>query len=266
VEKSLVVSTWGGRNRLPREAQRGGVVGSHAREIQPSSGRARGKVPYELLGPRGFLFCPTPPCRGFVEGGLDAGGALSQLETGRRLPASAAWSERKTDNAMDKVLWLMGLSLVVGVAASIEDLWHRKVSNAIALGAFASGLVVQARFGGLAGFWDALLGSVIGFAVFLIFFLMGGMGGGDVKLMAGFGAILGSKLIVVAALMTAIVGGLMALVYLIVKKLRRGAAPAGAAALPLRKEAIPYAPAITLGVLLSFLSDPSFAFLSNKSF
>jgi prepilin peptidase CpaA len=95
---------------------------------------------------------------------------------------------------------------------------------------------------------------------------MGGMGGGDIKLMAGFGAILGSKLIVVAAMMTAIVGGLMALVYLIVKKLRRMARPATAAATPLRKEAIPYAPAITLGVLLSFLSHESFAYLSDKSF
>ncbi len=167
---------------------------------------------------------------------------------------------------MNELIWLVGLSLVIGLAASIEDLWHRKVSNVIALAAFVSGIAAQSWFGGLHGFWDALLGSVIGFAVFLIFFLMGGMGGGDIKLMAGFGAILGSKLIVVAAMMTAIVGGLMALIYLIVKKLRRVAAAEPGAAAPLRKEAIPYAPAITLGVLLSFLSDPSFAFLSNKSF
>jgi prepilin peptidase CpaA len=166
---------------------------------------------------------------------------------------------------MDKLLWLVGLSLVIGVAASIEDLWHRKVSNAIALAAFVSGIIARGLLYRWDGVWDALLGSVIGFAVFLIFFLMGGMGGGDIKLMAGFGAILGSKLIVVAAMMTAIVGGLMALVYLIVKRLRRIGTPAGAAP-PLRKEAIPYAPAITLGVLLSFLSDPSFAYLSHKSF
>jgi prepilin peptidase CpaA len=168
---------------------------------------------------------------------------------------------------MDKLFWLVGLSLVIGLAASIEDLWHRKVSNAIALAAFVSGIVARALLFGLPGVGDGLLGSVIGFAVFLVFFLMGGMGGGDIKLMAGFGAILGKDLIWVAAIMTALVGGLMALVYLIVQKVRRPAPPAeGAAAPPLRKQAIPYAPAITLGVLLSFLSDPSFAYLSDKSF
>jgi prepilin peptidase CpaA len=162
--------------------------------------------------------------------------------------------------------WLIGLSLVIGLAASIEDLWRRKVSNVIALTAFISGIVAQSWLFGLNGLWDALLGSLIGFGVFLIFFLLGGMGGGDIKLMAGFGAILGSQLIVVAAMMTAIVGGLMALGYLIVKKLRRVTQPADGLATPLRKEAIPYAPAITLGVLLSFLSHESFAYLGDKSF
>ena len=163
------------------------------------------------------------------------------------------------------VFWLMALSVVIGLAASIEDLWHRKVSNWIALAAFVSGIAAQSKFHGLSGLWDAVLGSLIGFGVFLIFFLLGGMGGGDIKLMAGFGAILGSKLIVVAAMMTAIVGGLMALAYLIVKKLRRLTQAAGAPAAPLRKESIPYAPAITLGVLLSFLSHESFAYLSDKA-
>lgn len=167
---------------------------------------------------------------------------------------------------MNELFWLVGLSLVIGLAASIEDLWRRKVSNAISLAAFVSGVLLNSKLNGWDGFWDALLGSVIGFAVFLIFFLLGGMGGGDIKLMAGFGAILGSKLIVVAAMMTAIVGGLMALGYLIFKKVGRAAKPADAPLTPLRKEAIPYAPAITLGVLLSFLSDPSFAYLSDKSF
>lgn len=167
---------------------------------------------------------------------------------------------------MDKIAWLIGLSVVIGLAASIEDLWRRKVSNWIALAAFVSGVVAQSGLFGWSGFWDALLGSVIGFGVFLIFFLMGGMGGGDIKLMAGFGAILGSQLIVVAAMMTAIVGGVMALVFLIVNKLRRLARAAEETVTPLRKESIPYAPAITLGVLLSFLSHESFASLSDKSF
>jgi prepilin peptidase CpaA len=196
--------------------------------------------------------------------GPAAANEASQLQHGPE--AGGASRQREAINAMNELFWLVGLSVVIGVAASVEDLWRRKVSNAIALTAFVSGLIARGVLYGLDGFLDALLGSVIGFGVFLIFFLMGGMGGGDIKLMAGFGAILGSKLIVVAAMMTAIVGGLMALVYLIVKKVRRRSQPADGPLTPLRKEAIPYAPAITLGVLLSFLSDESFAYLSDKSF
>jgi prepilin peptidase CpaA len=158
---------------------------------------------------------------------------------------------------VDEKIWLVGLSLVVGVAASVEDLWRRKISNAIALSAFASGLLAQGLLWGVEGIWNALLGSLIGFAVFLIFFLLGGMGGGDIKLMGGFGAILGPQLIWVAAMMTALIGGLMALVYLLVRKTRRAIEAADGPATPLRKEAIPYAPAIALGALLSFLSEES---------
>ncbi len=67
----------------------------------------------------------------------------------------------------------------------------------------------------------ALAGTVVGFAVFLIFYLLGGMGGGDVKLMAGFGALLGAGRLLEAALWTAGVGGIMAVAVLGWKALRR---------------------------------------------
>jgi len=83
------------------------------------------------------------------------------------------------------------------------------------------------------------------------------MGGGDIKLMAAFGAILGGEKILLAAVLTGIVGALFALVYLAVTKLARfarSAAPDPDAA-PARKTMIPYAPAISLGVLLTFLTE-----------
>src|SRR5690606_22083426 len=98
--------------------------------------------------------------------------------------------------------------------------------------------------------------ALIGFAVFLVFFLLGGMGGGDIKLMAAFGAIVGKSQIVNAAVWTAMVGGVIALFYLAYLKLRRMAqSKAERSEGPLRKESIPYAPAISLGVLISFLSE-----------
>ena len=151
--------------------------------------------------------------------------------------------------------WLVSLAIIFGVLASGEDLWRRRVSNPIALGAFLSGLVANIILGGLRGAGDALAGSLVGFVIFLAFYLLGGMGGGDVKLMAGFGAILGVERILIAAIMAALIGGLMALGYLLVKAVRRWVLPSGAASGSGFKDSIPYAPAISLGVVLSFLSE-----------
>jgi len=63
--------------------------------------------------------------------------------------------------------------------------------NWIPAAALAGGFGWQIGQHGWRGAVTALAGTVVGFAVFLIFYLLGGMGGGDVKLMAGFGALAG---------------------------------------------------------------------------
>ncbi|HYM12075.1 MAG TPA: prepilin peptidase [Bryobacterales bacterium] len=151
--------------------------------------------------------------------------------------------------------WLLYISILIGVLATAEDVYRRTISNKTTIAAFVLGLGAQTVLHGLHGAGDSLLGTAVGFLVFLIFFLLGGMGGGDIKLMASFGAVLGASQTFMAAILTAIVGALFALVYLLVNKIRskrskhateREGSQEHAA------ETIPYAPAITLGVLLSF--------------
>ena len=150
----------------------------------------------------------------------------------------------------------LGVCLVVGLAATIEDLWRRRISNFTVLAGWAAGLALQVS---LVGWWRGLgawlAGSAVGFSVFLIFYLAGGMGGGDIKLMAALGGCLGYGQILWAALLTAMAGAALACGYLIWRRICRGKdagrgrwAPAG------REETIPYAPAICLGTLLSFVS------------
>ncbi len=81
------------------------------------------------------------------------------------------------------------------------------------------------------------------------------MGGGDVKLMAGFGALLGAGRLVEAALWTAGVGGVLAVCVIGVKAVRRMLSGKSGiqSAEQNKKESIPYAPAITLGVWLSLV-------------
>jgi prepilin peptidase CpaA len=155
-------------------------------------------------------------------------------------------------------VWIAG---VVGIAAIVDDLARRQISNWIPCSAFAAGLILQTVNGGWRGAGAALLGTVTGAAVFLIFYLLGGMGGGDVKLMAGFGAVLGVKQLLEAALWTAGCGGVMALVVIAFSQLRSmwtgrkqpGAAESAAAGPATRRESIPYAPAIAAGVWLSLV-------------
>ena len=155
--------------------------------------------------------------------------------------------------------WIAG---VIGIAAIVDDLARRQISNWIPCSAFAAGLILQTLQSGWRGAGSALLGTVTGAAVFLIFYLLGGMGGGDVKLMAGFGAVLGAKQLLEAALWTAGCGGLMAVVVIAASQLRqlwtgrRAHATEGAASGPrirTRAESIPYAPAIAAGVWLSLV-------------
>jgi len=82
------------------------------------------------------------------------------------------------------------------------------------------------------------------------------MGGGDVKLMAGFGALLGTGRLIEAALWTAGVGGILALCAIGFQWARRRLWPrkrVETAAEKERENSIPYAPAITLGVWLSLV-------------
>src|SRR5437773_10952716 len=91
------------------------------------------------------------------------------------------------------------LIVIVGLAAIVQDLGWRRVSKWTSGGALAGGLIVNSLQKGWPGGWHSLLGAVIGFAVFVVFFLHGGMGGGDVKLMSGLRALLGAAKILPAA-------------------------------------------------------------------
>ncbi|MBV6432516.1 MAG: hypothetical protein IANPNBLG_02658 [Bryobacteraceae bacterium] len=139
--------------------------------------------------------------------------------------------------------------VLLGLIASIEDLWRRNISNWIPACALAAGFAWQFSQRGWSGLGSAAAGAAAGFAVFLVFYLLGGMGGGDVKLMAGFGAVIGVGRLLEAAVWTAIIGALLAVAVIAVHALRKFA----------NKEhkgppaAIPYAPAITAGVWLSLV-------------
>jgi prepilin peptidase CpaA len=148
------------------------------------------------------------------------------------------------------------IAILVGLAATVDDLARRQIANWIPAAALAGGFGWQIGRDGWMGAVHALAGAAAGFAVFLAFYLLGGMGGGDVKLMAGFGALLGTGRLIEAALWTAGVGGVLALGVVAYQSVRRSLGSGKRIETAEEKErqgSIPYAPAITLGVWLSLV-------------
>lgn len=144
------------------------------------------------------------------------------------------------------------IAVFIGLAAAVEDMVRRRISNWIPMTALAAGMICLVLNRGWHGALSAALGALAGFAAFLVFYCLGGMGGGDVKLMAGLGAVIGVEHVLAAALWTAAVGGVLALISLAMPALLKGPQKRGTAASP---RSIPYAPAIALGTWLALLPE-----------
>ncbi len=74
------------------------------------------------------------------------------------------------------------------VTVAIGDLIWRKVPRSLALIGFFAGIIYHIFRGGL---FSAVSAAVIAFAIGIVFFRLGAIGGGDVKLMTALGAMLG---------------------------------------------------------------------------
>jgi prepilin peptidase CpaA len=109
--------------------------------------------------------------------------------------------------------------VVIVVAASLvaaaTDVWKYKVYNLLTLPLLGSGLCYHTYVYGLPGLGGSALGVVFGFGVLFTLYVLGGMGAGDVKLMAGVGAWLGVKLTFYVFLASSLAAGVYALVLIV---------------------------------------------------
>ncbi|MEO6057094.1 MAG: prepilin peptidase [Gemmatimonadales bacterium] len=106
-------------------------------------------------------------------------------------------------------LGMMSVALsALMLAAAYWDIRARRIPNVLTIVGFAVAIALRLAAGPGAGI-DGLVGAILAFVLCLPFFVLGVLGGGDVKLLMALGAFMGPRDLLVAMLIIASLGGII---------------------------------------------------------
>lgn len=172
-------------------------------------------------------------------------------------------------SATHSIAWWPILAAVL--IAVVWDVRYRRIPNWLVFPLLVGGIGISTAVQGWHGLGQSALGILLAAVAVGAFYCLGGMGMGDVKLCAAIGAWIGPGQLGLALVMTGFAGGVMALGWAICGGfLRESLDGAGELVLGMRKRGVrphstlvlsnastrkmPYAPAIAVGTILSFLA------------
>jgi prepilin peptidase CpaA len=160
-------------------------------------------------------------------------------------------------------------AIAISSIAAATDIRSRRIPNWLTYSGMLLGVGYHTTVNGAQGFFFGAGGLFLGLALLIVFYLAGGMGAGDVKLMGAVGALLGPKGVFITFIFTALVGGIYAILLLLLRfrvsgtviqlstmfsSLRCGtsltAAPVGTSG---KTTVLNYGVAIAIGVVLSII-------------
>jgi prepilin peptidase CpaA len=105
-------------------------------------------------------------------------------------------------------------TLLFVLACIVSDVRTLRIPNVLTGPAMLVGLVLNASFAGWAGLGASLAGFALALVILIGPFALGGVGGGDVKMMAAVGALVGPRLVLHSLVLGLILGGVFAIVHL----------------------------------------------------
>lgn len=111
--------------------------------------------------------------------------------------------------------WHVKTVSVILILAAWIDGRDLRVPNWITFPMVLAGLIYSTWTGGVTGFGAGVLGMCAGLLTLLPLYSVGGMGAGDVKLMAGIGAWMGWQVTLAAFAVSAVLGAGMAIVMVL---------------------------------------------------
>lgn len=114
---------------------------------------------------------------------------------------------------MSEYILLVGLGIGLLIAA-FTDIRESRIPNWLTGSLAIFGVSVHTIVDGWPGFLFSVQGMAIGLLCLIFFYIKGGMGAGDVKLLAAIGAVLGTLQVVYAFCFAALLGGLYSFMLL----------------------------------------------------
>jgi prepilin peptidase CpaA len=106
-------------------------------------------------------------------------------------------------------------ALITATTGAVQDVRARRIPNWLTYGSLVAGLGVRTWWLGWHGLAQGAEGMLLGGGVFFLFFLVRGMGAGDVKLMGAVGAWVGIWPAVLVMVYTAFAGLGIAVFYMV---------------------------------------------------
>ena len=108
------------------------------------------------------------------------------------------------------------LAAALAVCAAVTDVRERRIPNRLTYSALLVGLALQVALHGWRGLLLGFGGALLFGGVFFLFHIVRAMGAGDVKLAAALGCIIGPAASWQLMFATAVAGGALAIVYMVV--------------------------------------------------
>lgn len=122
---------------------------------------------------------------------------------------------RKVNN-LDKYLFFG--AVLVALLGAITDVRNARLPNRLTYTALVAAIILRAALLGWSGLKSGAIGILIAGGLFSVLYVVGAMGGGDMKMMAAIGAWVGSSHIATVLIAIGLAGGVLALVSIVFHK------------------------------------------------
>jgi len=106
---------------------------------------------------------------------------------------------------------------VVALIGAGTDIQSRRIPNLLTGPAILAGLLLHSALDGFHGFWTSLVAGLICGVIYLILYLAGGMGAGDVKLITAVGCLAGLNSVAYLLIATSLAGGVMGIAFVLMR-------------------------------------------------